>query len=308
MLIPEGYRLPAKEVPKAEHITAADLSKADPELQEEVMRVWFYENYDPPDDLPYDGREGGYQFIYGGPFDPQEELESEFSGVVPDSVIEKLAKELRNISFEWSAPDPGPDPDDEYLQHLSGSIKGSLGPFEEFKRSASDIRGLSQVKVESARQQCFNRLLYANVIAALEAYLSDFFQTALDKHSELRRRFVETNPEYSKQKFSLSKVFEEYERIDVRVGEYLVSVLWHNLAVVKNMFADTLEIKFTDKLDRLFTAVLARHDLVHRNGRKKEGGEHCITLDQVDELLKMSETLVDDIEAQWKKLDPANRF
>jgi hypothetical protein len=308
MLIPEGYRLPDKEVPK--HITAADLSKADPELQEEVMRLWFYENYDPPDDLPYDGREGGYQFIYGGPFDPQEELESEFSGVVPDSVIEKLAKELWNISSDWSAPDPGPDPDldDEYLQRLSGSIKGSLGPFEEFKRSASDIRGLSQVKVESARQQCFNRLLYANVIAALEAYLSDFFQTAVDKHSELRRRFVETNPAYSKQKFSLSKVFEEYERIDVRVGEYLVSVLWHNLAVAKNMFADTLGIKFTDKLDGLFTAVLTRHDLVHRNGRKKEGGEHCITLDQVDELLKMSETLVDDIEAQWEKLNPANQF
>jgi hypothetical protein len=307
MLIPDGYRLPDKEVSKTKHITAADLSQADAELQEDVMRLWFHKNYFPPDDLPYDGREGGYQFIYDGPFDPQEELEKEFSEVVPDAVIKKLAKELWNIHSEWSGPDPGPDLDDEYLQRLSVSIKGSLGPFEEFKRSASDIRGLSQVQVESTRQQCFNRLLYANVIAALEAYLSDFFQTAVDKHSELRRRFVETNPEYSKQKFLLSKVFEEYERINVRVGEYLVSVLWHNLAVVKNMFADTLEIKFPDNLEGLFKAVLTRHDLVHRNGRKKEG-EHCITLDQVDELLKMSEALVDDIEAQWEKLNPANQF
>jgi hypothetical protein len=308
MLVPEGYRLPDKEMFKAEYITAADLSRASPELQEAVMRLWFREHYYPPDDLPYDGREGGYQFSYGGPFDPQEELEEKFSGVVPDAVIEKLANKLWNIASEWSGPDPGPDLDDEYLQRLSGSIKGSLGPIEEFKRSASDIRRLSQVQVESARQQCFNRLLYANVIAALEAYLSDFFQTAVDKHPELRRRFVETNPEFSKQKFSLSKVFEEYERIDVKAGEYLVSVLWHNLAVVKNMFADTLEIKFPDKLEGLFTAVLTRHDLVHRNGRKKEGGEHCITLDQVEELLKMSEALVDDIEGQWQKLNPANQF
>ncbi len=146
------------------------------------------------------------------------------------------------------------------------------------------------------------------VTAALEAYLSDFFQTGIDKHSELRRRFVETNPEFSKQKFSLSNVFEEHESIDVKVGEYLVSVLWHNLAVVKNMFADTLEIKFPDELAGLFKAVLTRHDLVHRNGRKKEGGEHCITLDQVDELLKMAEMLVDDIEGQWEQLDPAKQF
>jgi len=61
-------------------------------------------------------------------------------------------------------------------------------------------------------------------------------------------------------------------------------------------------------MDGLIKAVLTRHDLVHRNGRKKEGGEHSITLDQVDELLKEAETLVSDIEKQWQQLDPDNVF
>jgi HEPN superfamily RiboL-PSP-like protein len=310
MLIPGpvGYRLPEQDGHAAGYITAEDLKKVSLGVQEAVMRVWFHEHYDPPDELPYDGREGGYQFIFGGPYDPEEELESEFGEIVPESVINELARKLWNLHSEWSGLDPGPDPDDDYVQHLYGSIKESLGPFEEFTRSLTDIRGLRGLEVEQSRQQCLNRLLYANVITSLEAYLSDFFQTAVEKHPKLRRRFVETTPEFSKQRFSLSEVFEEHERIEAKVGEYLVAVLWHNLAVVRNMFADTLGIKFPDEMVRLFKAVLVRHDLVHRNGRKKEGGEHSITLNEVDELLGMAESLVNDIEKQWKTLDPANEF
>jgi hypothetical protein len=310
MLIPEGYRLPQTAEGAAEHITAAKLSEADAEMQGDVMRVWFYDHYDPPDDLPYNGEEGGYQFIYGGPYEPEDELQAKFAGIVPDVVIEKLANELSSVSYQWSGLDPGPDPDldDEYVQRLYGSVKESLGPFEEFTRSVADIRELRQLQVDPSRQQCFNRLLYANVITALEAYLSDFFQAAIGKHPELRRRFVETNPQFNQQRFSLSKVFEEHERIAATVGDFLVKVLWHNLKVVKRMYADTLEIKLSDELGGLIKSVLTRHDLVHRNGRKTGGGEHSITLDQVDELLKAAQTLVSDIERQWKQLDPDNVF
>jgi len=38
------------------------------EDQLSVMRDWFFENYeDPVESCPYDGGEGGYAFIYGGP-------------------------------------------------------------------------------------------------------------------------------------------------------------------------------------------------------------------------------------------------
>jgi hypothetical protein len=120
MLIPEGYRLPQTAEGAAEHITAAKLSEADAEMQGDVMRVWFYDHYDPPDDLPYNGEEGGYQFIYGGPYEPEDELQAKFAGIVPDVVIEKLANELSSVSYQWSGLDPGPDPDldDEYVQRL----------------------------------------------------------------------------------------------------------------------------------------------------------------------------------------------
>ena len=67
----------------SEGITEEALSKAVPEIQRDIMREWFINNYeDPVECLPYDSEEGGYIYIWGGPYDPFEELESEFSGIV----------------------------------------------------------------------------------------------------------------------------------------------------------------------------------------------------------------------------------
>src|SRR5579863_3655228 len=84
-------------------ITASKLEKAEPELQKEVMQVWFYSHFeDPVHSCPHDSGEGGYQFIYGGPYEAGEELENEFSGIIPDDVIQELAEELSNECPEWS--------------------------------------------------------------------------------------------------------------------------------------------------------------------------------------------------------------
>jgi hypothetical protein len=57
------------------------LKDEDEETQLVVMRTWFHENYqDPVEETPYDGREGGYQHLHGGPYDPKEELEGRGAG------------------------------------------------------------------------------------------------------------------------------------------------------------------------------------------------------------------------------------
>ncbi|EHK9084607.1 DUF4935 domain-containing protein [Vibrio parahaemolyticus] len=77
------------------------------------MEMWFYSNYaDPADVCPFESREGGYQYIWGGPYDAEEELISEFGGYVKDSVIDKLVSKLNDVCSEWSGCPEEPDPDD----------------------------------------------------------------------------------------------------------------------------------------------------------------------------------------------------
>ena len=77
------------------------------------MEMWFYSNYDDPANLcPYETKEGGYQYIWGGPYDADEELQSEFGGYVRDSVIEELVDKLNDVCLEWSGCPDEPDPED----------------------------------------------------------------------------------------------------------------------------------------------------------------------------------------------------
>ena len=69
----------------------------------EEIKSWFYQNFeDPVECLPYESKEGGYIYIWGGPYDPRDEIENEFSGIVDEEIIDEVASELEEISWEWS--------------------------------------------------------------------------------------------------------------------------------------------------------------------------------------------------------------
>ena len=65
-------------------ITNENISAVPEEEQVRLMVDWFYERFeDPANRMPYDSREGGYQWIWGGPHDANEELQNEFSPTRP---------------------------------------------------------------------------------------------------------------------------------------------------------------------------------------------------------------------------------
>ena len=69
----------------------------------EEIKEWFFQNFeDPVESLPYESKEGGYIYIWGGPYEARDEIESEYGGIVTDSIIDEVATELEEISWEWS--------------------------------------------------------------------------------------------------------------------------------------------------------------------------------------------------------------
>src|SRR5438067_5588906 len=100
----------------------AHLSKLDADEQSEFMKQWFRERYeDPAERTPFDSAEGGYIWIFGGPYDAQEELEAQFSGVVPDEVIAELAEQLSDIMPWWARTSDYEDDQDASLWDISAN-------------------------------------------------------------------------------------------------------------------------------------------------------------------------------------------
>src|SRR6266851_2006092 len=159
-------------------ITASRLRRASKQVQREVMADWFHENFqDPVECCPYDSGEGGYQYIYGGPYQPHQVLWDEFEGIVREEVFKDLADELADQSSEWEGRDRDTDTDTGWDPGLSNyffrSLASSAGPLVEFQRSIEEIKTILKDPIaDGAVRQCILRLLYVNVITALEAYLA----------------------------------------------------------------------------------------------------------------------------------------
>src|ERR1700684_3810715 len=114
------------------------LRRMDGAGQKEAMKKWFFKHYaDPVDETPYIGSEGGYQYIWGGPYDARHELTNEFEGIVPDDVIEELADELEDISTEWSG-----HPDEHALDDYEFELARSSEHRASFNEAATIIMAI----------------------------------------------------------------------------------------------------------------------------------------------------------------------
>ncbi len=280
-----------------------DLPNEDKETQLDVMRTWFFENFeDPVERTPYESKEGGYMWIWGGPYDAQEELDAKFGGIVPDDVIKELSAELFATCYQW-APTAKPGDYDEYLVNDIAEITEY---YRNFSFSILNVKQLLEADVGGPVKRCFYRLLYANVIATMETYLSDAFINTVVSDEELMRSFIESTPEFKTVKISLADVYKAAEKIEQRAKKYLADVVWHNLSRIKPMYKSVLGIEFGTALGQIFEGIRKRHDIVHRNGKTKSGEEILITKEDVKDLFSRVETFIKEVDEKLSKMR-ANR-
>lgn len=144
------------------------------------------------------------------------------------------------------------------------------------------------------------RLLFANTIAALETYLCDTFLNQILDDEDLLAKFVQTNPDFAKETVPCSQVLSAAEAIKEKVKSYLLDVVWHNMAKVQAMFASALEIRFGKHLGPIAKAIPTRHDIVHRNGKSKDGEVVVVGRDDVTALVDSVLALASHIEEGLK--------
>ena len=179
-----------------------------------------------------------------------------------------------------------------------------------FNNAIADIEKLLNTSIDSTVKNSFYRLLYANVITALETYLADAFINTVLSNPSFVRRLVETTPKFKEEKIIFSDIYKSIsnievkisEYIEIKVREYLADFIWHNLAVVGKMYKDTLSIRFPDNMGAIYKAIVIRHDIVHRNGKDKSGEEKIISQQDIMNLIAKIEELVQHIDSSLNEL------
>lgn len=276
-----------------------DFKELTQEEKIEKMREWFFENYeDPVERTPYESKEGGYIFIWGGPYHAHEEL-CVFEGFVDDDIIDNLASELSRDCPEWTARESPEDYDKSYFDSV---VSGSRY-YESFNSSINHIQSIAQSDISGDTKQHLLGLLYVNCITAVEAYLSDAFINKVLEDKIVLRKFIETNPDFKDKTFKLSEIFAKHDSLDQDVKVYLLGLMWHNLKKIKPMYKSTLDVDFPSDLSYMFQSILKRHDLVHRGGKDKDGNEVVITDEDLQILINEATNFVDSVNNQIDRSD-----
>lgn len=168
--------------------------------------------------------------------------------------------------------------------------------YSTFESQIEDIDTL--LKEIKSKDKLLLKLLYINLITILETYLSDaFINTILSYDKYLEKFYQKFN---FKNKSIETKRLYNFDRKKYAQFEML-EIIYHNIHIVSNLYSNILGINFKDS-SKIKKAIQKRHDLVHRNGKDRNGNDIIIEKDDIEEIKNEIKKLVYHIDEQLKNI------
>jgi hypothetical protein len=246
----------------------------------------------------YEQKEGVYVDVLDGSYETLDVLNDEFANIITLDIIAKVAGEIENgfKCKEWSKIPKDNDIDEYFIENLNTEFH------DNFKVAIRSIELLSHQApvLKEELQQSLNRMLYVNIITAMESYLSEAFTHVVLSDELNVRKLVEKTPELQSRPLKLGDIFLRIDSLESEVQKYLMELIYHRLDKVRELYRHTLNIKFPEDLSSIFKAIINRHDIIHRNGKRKDGSTLTITSEDVSFLLNEVTSFIKEVDKQLR--------
>lgn len=172
------------------------------------------------------------------------------------------------------------------------AISEERGLTDNFNQEIQNLKELNTLVLQNdALNKILKRQIYIALIGTMETFLSETFIKITLSNDSYFKRFVKSHPEFGNRKFLLKDVFETFENLKDASKDVMLDTIYHNLRNVREMYKSTFEIGFPDIRDALI-CVNIRHDLVHRNGKSKDGKIIEIDTKVIDQAIQTIGNLV----------------
>lgn len=199
-------------------------------------------------------------------------------------------------------------------QELNNAAFNTTEVYRTFLFGIRNLESLSKFPpTKPALRTLFLRMLYAQTITLLEAYLSDAFLRLVIGRPALKKRLVNDAAGFKDKKFTLAEILESNPTSDEAIAVSLSEISWHNIARAKTLFSVVCGVEISRDIYPLIKAVTTRHDIVHRNGKSIVGKVAVVGEREVGELFTEVRGFAHDleeklaaIEAQKNRVPQAN--
>ncbi len=203
------------------------------------------------------------------------------------------------MTLEGDFPMYSPEPD-EWLEY-----EQPKDPHSVFVSTYKQMSDLLAQDIETEDSQLISRMVFTQIISAMEAYLCDaLIQNVIadkkrilklcDRYDALKQKTY-ILPQLASQEKSLDDFIKN------EVKESLKGIVYHDIDKVEKLYQYGLDLELipqNEKKSELKKAIHYRHDCVHRNGMKKDDGEKntVFTKKYVSETMALIKEIVDSIE------------
>jgi hypothetical protein len=258
------------------------------------MRAWFLVRYcDPANETPYKGREGGYLFIYGGPYDPSDVLPERFGRIVEDEIIQKVIDEMHaEHGDRWAPVHYGPDKyDDDY----GIDVEEQNEPFRKLCDRLEQSLEVLTLEGSAPAKSLVKKLVFSSAITAFESFLWETVVYWVDHDEETISNIVTKIEIFREQKMKLGDIFQKYASLKSDVKGYLQNLVWHNWKSVRPLFTDGLGITIPS-FEPFDAHLKKRHDIVHRSGLTKTGDPITVDATEIGALCEQIRAFALDVD------------
>jgi len=274
------------------------LTAATPRLRREAMRLWFLSRYcDPVHDTPYNGAEGGYLFVNGGPYTAEDELYRRFGGGLSnDEEIRAVIDDVEADGIDEWAPIHH-EREDEYDEQFALIVNAGSEPLKRLRerlQQAQEVLGLQGSPEAKGRARS---LVFSSVIGVLEAFLYETAYFWIDTDEKALRGLVTGLPVFRQEKVALADLFDRHAGIKDHVKGYLQNLVWHRWDKVAPIFKHALDVQLPSTKE-FQGPLLKRHDIVHRSGIDKSGTPVAVGVEEISDLSSKIEAFAQELDGR----------
>ena len=184
-------------------------------------------------------------------------------------------------------------------QELNKAAFNTTDVYRTFLFSIRRLESLSKAPPSKpVLRMLFFRMLYAQAITILEAYLSDAFLKLVVGNRAFKKRLVGEAPGFKEKKFTLAEILEMNPTSDDAIATALSEISWHHIPRAKTLFSVVCGVEFAGDIYPLLKAVANRHDIVHRNGRSTKGRVVAVGEREVLDLFSTVRSFASELEAK----------
>ena len=229
-----------------------------------------------------------------------------------DEIVPHLYTEMLSIfggrrTGTWQKSWQTDETEDDYIdKDQLEAILSNTSFYRTFLDEISSLRVLNKLSVPDPKaKKTLRRHIYIGVIACLETYLSDAFINTVLSNKDYLSSFFTSFKDFKEQKLGMNELLDVANKAEEIAKKAMLEVLYHNLPKVSKMYEATLDIVFPN-FSEIQKAVSIRHDLVHRNGKTKEGKEIIIDDMMVDYIISKVESFISEIDQRLNEKDNLN--